>query len=164
MAVISKKTVLMWVLIVAGAAAVWRFVWKPMSDEKMTDTRESTTQSGETTPPPSMPTPQGVNDTISMTSEVKEVAVRTSYKNPGGADEVGFVLMVDKGGVIVDGRTEVLATNQISIARQKAFADGFATAVKGKKLAELTAIDKVGGSSLTTASFNSVLSELKMKR
>ena len=91
----------------------------------------------------------------------KSVAVRTSYGNPAGSDEVGFVLALDDNGVIVNATTEVLATHDISKARQAAFASGLGTAIQGKKLSELTAIDRVGGSSLTTNAFNKALPELK---
>jgi hypothetical protein len=54
-----------------------------------------------------------------------------------------------------------LGTNDITKVRQTAFAVDFAEAVKGKKIAELTAIDRVGGSSLTTKAFNDSLDELR---
>lgn len=91
----------------------------------------------------------------------KSVTAKTSYKNPSGEDAVGFTLSVDAMGTIVDAKTDILATNDISKKRQTAFAEGLPAAVKGKKLSELSSIDKVGGSSLTTKSFNDALAQLK---
>lgn len=91
----------------------------------------------------------------------KELSVKTSYTNPGGSDEVGFTLVVDSTGVITDAKTETLATNPTSLIRQQSFASELPTVLKGKKLSELSQIDKVGGSSLTTAAFNKSLDQLK---
>lgn len=91
----------------------------------------------------------------------KELTVTTSYKSPAADEKVGFTLVVDEDGVITDAKTEVLTTQPISIERQTKFAEGLPAAVKGKKLSELTKIDRVGGSSLTTGAFNAALKDLK---
>ena len=91
----------------------------------------------------------------------KKVSTKTSYKNPAGDDEVGFSLMVNSEGVIVDAMVDILAIHAVSKTRQLAFSEGLAGAIKGKKLSELSAIDKVGGSSLTTGAFNASLAQLK---
>lgn len=91
----------------------------------------------------------------------KKLNTKTSYKNPAGEDEVGFNLMVNGEGVIVDATVDILAIHAVSKTRQLAFSEGLAGAIKGKKLSELSAIDRVGGSSLTTGAFNSSLAQLK---
>lgn len=151
MAVLSKKTALVWVLLITGVIAVWKFVWSPMQSEKMAPSASNTTEPK-----------QGMATETMMTGE-KSATVRTNYQNPGGSDDVAFMVVVDANGVITNASTEVLAVNPISKKRQEAFAADFPQALKGKKLSELTSIDKVGGSSLTTASFNAVLPELKGK-
>lgn len=151
MAVISKKTAIIWVLIVAGAVALWRFVWEPMQKEKMAPQAPASNNAM---------MPKETTGTKTETS-AKTTRIQTSYKNPGGSDEVGFIVMVGNDGVITDAQTEVLAVNPISKMRQQAFAEGLPAAIKGKKLSELSAIDRVGGSSLTTGAFNAALPELK---
>lgn len=91
----------------------------------------------------------------------KKLSTKASYQSPAGEEEIGITVMVNSEGVIVDANAEVLATHAISKTRQLAFAEGFPEALKGKKLSELTSIDKVGGSSLTTGAFNVSLTELK---
>lgn len=147
---ISKKTALIWVFIVAAVVCAWRFVWQPAQQKE------------EPTPLPSnspVQTSAPLNEEGSPS--VKKSSVRTSYKNPGGTDEVAFSLVVDETGTIITASTEVLAKNPTSIQRQEAFAEGLPQAIQGKKISDLTAIDKVGGSSLTTAAFNTSLAELK---
>lgn len=92
---------------------------------------------------------------------VKQLTTQTTYKEPAGESSVGFTLSVGSDGVITDATVEVLATHDVSKARQAAFAAEFSAAVKGKQLSELTAIDRVGGSSLTTKAFNDALATLK---
>ncbi len=53
------------------------------------------------------------------------------------------------------------ATSPISTKWQQNFAENLPAAVKGKKLSELSSIDKVAGASLTTAAFNQSLAQLK---
>ncbi len=147
---ISKKTALIWVFIVAALVCVWRFVWQPAQQKE------------EAAPLPSnspVQTSSPVNEGGSPA--VKKTSVRTSYKNPGGTDEVAFSLVVDETGTIVTANTEILAKNPTSIQRQQAFAQGLPQAIQGKKISDLIAIDKVGGSSLITAAFNASLAELK---
>lgn len=80
-----------------------------------------------------------------------------TYQSPAGPEDVKFTLVIDDEGVIVDAVTQVLAKNSTSIMRQEAFAADFPAALEGKKLASLTEIDRVGGSSLTTKSFNEAI-------
>lgn len=91
----------------------------------------------------------------------KKLSTKTSYKNPAGDDEVGFNLMVNGEGAIVDATVDILAIHAVSKTRQLAFSEGLAGAIKGKKLSELSSIDRVGGSSLTTGAFNASLAQLK---
>lgn len=158
MAVISKKTALVWVLIVAGAVTLWKFVWKPMETKEVA--APSVNPSSQSVPSNTVMTP-GENPATTSARVQKSAAIRTSYSNPAGNDEVGFVLFVDENGLITEAVTEVLAIHEISKARQAAFGAGLGEVLKGKKLSELSAIDKVGGSSLTTNAFNKVLPELK---
>lgn len=84
-----------------------------------------------------------------------------TYQSPAGPESVGFKLVVDSTSMIVDAQTEVLAKNPTSVQRQTAFAAEFSSTLVGKKLSELEKVDRIGGSSLTTASFNKALSEFK---
>jgi hypothetical protein len=91
----------------------------------------------------------------------KIASVETTYQSPAGEDKVGFKLAVDAKGVITDAQTDILGASPASVMYQKKFAEGLHTLVKGKKLSELTKIDRVGGSSLTTGAFNKALDQLK---
>lgn len=153
MAKIQKKTAMFGVLILGSIVAAWRFVWEPI--EHAQETKEAE-ESAVVTPVQNSPASSDAAPTT-----VKQSSVRTSYKTPGGEDEVGFRLTVDSEGTILTALTEVLAKNPTSIKRQEAFAEAFPQALQGKKISELTAIDKVGGSSLTTAAFNASLAQLK---
>jgi len=110
-------------------------------------------------------TPKPIAPTSSQEStqnaSQKTISVTTHYDNPGGGDDVRFNLTVDDAGTIVEAGSDVLAVNPTSILRQRAFAAEFPKVVVGKKLADLTAIDRVGGSSLTTKAFNEALDQLK---
>ena len=162
MAKITKKTALIWILIVAAVLSIWRFVWQPMMN-KESGTEDATTTLMED-PDATAPTSNAAMEAKPVVKEsnaVRTATVKTSYKNPGGEDEVGYELTVDENGIITGAKVDVLAKNPISQKRQEAFAEGLPMVVQGKKLSELTAIDKVGGSSLTTASFNASLAQLK---
>ncbi len=98
---------------------------------------------------------------IAVPAQSKTTHIIVSYDEPSGGSRVGFTLAVDGQGVITDAQTDVLAVEDEAIKRQERFAKGFSVAVKGKKLSELTNIDRVGGASLTTEAFNSALTKLK---
>lgn len=89
------------------------------------------------------------------------VSTTATYQSPAGPEEVGFSLVVDADGTIVEASTTVLAKSPISKMRQESFSENFSAAVAGKKLADLGAIDRVGGSSLTTGAFNQALQDLQ---
>ncbi|HYD35114.1 MAG TPA: hypothetical protein VD999_03545 [Vitreimonas sp.] len=91
----------------------------------------------------------------------RELNTETTYQSPAGPEKVAFALTVDAQGVITDATTTVLAKAPISVVRQEAFAKEMPTVLKGKKLAELTKVDRIGGSSLTTGAFNAALTQLK---
>lgn len=129
------------IVVVAGALILWKFV-------------------GKTEPVQPETTDKGASGT-SLKAGERELSTKVSYKNPGGSDEVGFKVVVDASGVITDASVNILAVNPMSKTRQTAFAEGLPQALKGKKLSELSSIDRVGGSSLTTAAFNGALSTLK---
>ncbi len=118
------------------------------------------TDSGAVVPVSAAPTPAGEAATP-LEVATRSASIVTTYIDPAGEAKVGFVITVDENGVITDASAEVLGTNDITKVRQTAFAADFAEAVKGKKIAELTAIDRVGGSSLTTKAFNDSLDELR---
>lgn len=154
MAPIKKSTIFFGVAALAGLVAAVKFLLPSKTEPEPTMTTAKTTTSKSMVP-------EAQEAPLAANKEAKEISVNTSYGNPSGKDDVKFSLFVDSTGMIVDAKADVLATNEISKKRQSAFAEGFPLAVKGKKLSELNAIDKVGGSSLTTKAFNDSLTELK---
>ncbi|MEO8581103.1 MAG: hypothetical protein ABI425_00825 [Patescibacteria group bacterium] len=108
----------------------------------------------EMTPAPTQKTSEGM-------TKGKEVSVTTKYQSPAGEEAVGFTLVLDENGIISDAKTEIHGLKPISVDRQTKFAEGLPAVIKGKKLSELTNIDRVGGSSLTTNAFNASLQDLK---
>ncbi len=130
------------IVVLVGALAVWKMTGK--SEEGKMAPNDTKGMAGS-----------------SLKAGEKQLSTKTSYTNPSGSDEVGFKVTVDASGVVTDAMVDILAVNGISKTRQEKFAEGFSQALKGKKLSELTAIDKVGGSSLTTAAFNTALPQLK---
>ncbi|MEP7162369.1 MAG: hypothetical protein ABI747_01230 [Candidatus Moraniibacteriota bacterium] len=107
------------------------------------------------------PTPVAKKISLEVPAGSKAVSTVANYPVPGdNVDMVKFTLVVDKAGVIsqvvmVDAKTEEADEHQV------AFMDGLSTMIKGKKLSELKAVDRVGKSSLTTNAFNDSLDELK---
>lgn len=91
----------------------------------------------------------------------KEVDAEVSYEVPGGKiDHLRFVVMLDQGGAIQDIQTLDAETGQVP-AKKVEFNEQVNVILKGKKLSELSAIDKVGESSMTTAAFNEALPTLQ---
>ena len=158
MAPIKKSTLFLGVVILAGLVAAVKYfmpsktVSEPMMVTMAMDTTNTTSSKSEE---------RMMEAPMMMNKDVKKVSVSTSYSNPSGKDDVQFSLWIDSMGTIVDAKVEVLATNETSKKRQTAFAEGLPMAIKGKKLSLLTAIDKVGGSSLTTKAFNDSIDALK---
>ena len=100
-----------------------------------------------------------VNDTD--LAAVREVSSVATYEAPGGTDKVRFTIGLDTGGRVVSvTSTDALKGDTVSENLAK-FSDGLLLVIRGKKLSELTAVDRIGKSSLTTTAFNSVLPDLK---
>lgn len=91
----------------------------------------------------------------------KVTQVETEYQSPAGPEKVAFVLTLDDSGTITKADTTIMAKAPISVTRQEKFKAELPTVVVGKKLADLTKLDRVGGSSLTTNAFNDALAKLK---
>ncbi len=102
---------------------------------------------------------QGVADTnLAATREVSTIA---TYESPGGTDKVRFSIGLDAGGRVVSVRaSDALKGDAVSENLAK-FSTGLLLVIKGKKLSELSAVDRIGKSSLTTAAFNASLPALK---
>ena len=97
---------------------------------------------------------------IAITREISSVA---TYEVPGGTDKVRFTIGLDTGGRVVSVKsTDALKGDTVSENLAK-FSQGLLLVIGGKKLNELTAVDRIGKSSLTTTAFNSVLSDLKVQ-
>lgn len=162
MAVITKKTALLGIAVVAGLLALWKFVWRPtQSDEKM-NAQNSNAQIMKDASAPVVAAPRNSAATpTNSTIPAKTAMVKTHYNNPGGGDDVAFTLSVDDKGVITEAKTDVLAINPTSKMRQQSFAEALPAAIVGKDIHTLSSIDRVGGSSLTTGAFNAALDQLK---
>lgn len=94
-------------------------------------------------------------------SGVKSVSAVVTYDAyEGKMDTLRFVVLLNQSGAIEDIQTLDLATNEVP-EKKKEFNAQVNELLKGKKLSELTAIDKVGESSRTTEAFNKVLPELQ---
>lgn len=92
---------------------------------------------------------------------LRELTATTTHETPAGEDKVSFVISVDENHVIIEAKTLIEAENKVSKKYQEAFALEFPALIQGKKMSELTKIDRVGKSSLTTEAFNSVIDTLK---
>lgn len=103
----------------------------------------------------------GGDGEVGVDGDIQSISVSTNYLSPAGPEDVAFTLVVDSSGTIVEAQTEVLGKAPISIMRQESFAEELPTVLVGKQLSELTEVDRVGGSSLTTAAFNEALAEFK---
>lgn len=125
-----------------------------------------TTPAVESSPTPVIETSSAAPTTApagspAMAPAGKTVSFATNYQSPAQLEQVSFSITVDEAGVITDAKSDVLAVHPISVTRQTAFAKDFPAALKGKKLSELSQVDRIGGSSLTTGAFNKALTELK---
>lgn len=92
------------------------------------------------------------------TRELSSVVTYDAYE--GKMDTLRFVVVVDSEGTIVEIKTLEASTGEVP-EKKKEFNSEVNVLLKGKKLSELKAIDKVGESSKTTAAFNSALPELQ---
>lgn len=90
----------------------------------------------------------------------KELSAVATFKVPGGEDTVKFVVSVDDQGLVSEVRAQDVATNQSNKYLDE-FTQGLIVVIKGKKMSELTAVDRIGKSSLTTDAFNGSIDQLK---
>lgn len=109
---------------------------------------------------------QGWRPDVAPASEVaigksKEVSAVAAYDvNEDVSHEVRFTLGLDAEGVVTSVSVIEHSTG-IASDSQKEFAGKLEVIIKGKKLSELSAVDRIGTSSYTTNAFNSVIDELK---
>lgn len=91
----------------------------------------------------------------------KEVSAVVAYDvNEEISHEVRFTLGLDAAGVIT---SVALVEDSTGVAsdKQKEFAGELEVVIKGKKLSELSTVDRIGTSSYTTNAFNSAIDKLK---
>lgn len=94
-------------------------------------------------------------------SDTKEISAVITYGETGKySDTLRFVVVVDKAGVIQEIKTLEDATGEVP-EKKKEFNALVNTQLKGKKLADISSIDKVGKSTMTTQAFNGALATLK---
>ena len=92
---------------------------------------------------------------------LKKVSAVVSYMvTEDKEDSLRFVLTLDKQGVITELAT-LDAKSGVVPEKKKDFNQQASVMIIGKKLSELSAIDNVAKSTLTTAAFNSAIDELK---
>ncbi len=93
--------------------------------------------------------------------EGKKVSALATYMvTEDKQDSLKFVVTVDKDGIITDLAVLDAKTGKM-VEEKKDFDEKASVIIVGKKLSELTAIDNVAKSSLTTKAFNGVIDELK---
>lgn len=90
----------------------------------------------------------------------REMSVVRTHEVPGGEDVVRFTVYIDDGGLIVGTRARG-EFDPSSDTKLEEFSENLLLVIKGKKLADLEEVDRVGTSSLTTEAFNDSLGELK---
>ena len=149
MAIITKRTAIVGVLLIVALAGFIKFFWKPEDTTRGVQTVSEKTSTGESV------------KSVPSTSTVKSLRSETSYKTPGGKYNIVFVLGVDANGIIRDTTVEILTQNKTSKGKQESFAAGLSEVLVGKDLKTLSDIDRVGGASLTTSAFNAALAGLK---
>lgn len=161
MALISKKFVVIGSLALVSMVVFWQITSRLATPDVVPMASEETALVAPVVPTGDLVIKEESPIPVAVQVGEKKISTKTSYENPGGFDEVGFTLTVDKDGVITDATVDVLATNLTAKVRQETFAKELPRALKGKKLRDLEAIDNIGGSSLTTEAFNEVLPGLK---
>ena len=107
---------------------------------------------------------KGENETPAtdmLPAGAKKVSAVVSYMaTEDKEDTLRFVVTIDKEGLITELATLDAKTNEVP-EKKIAFNQQASVMIVGKKLSELSAIDNVAKSTLTTAAFNSVVSQLK---
>lgn len=100
-------------------------------------------------------------EAVSPVANTKEVSAVITYGEPGKySDTLRFVVVVDGMGAIQEIKTLEDATGEVP-EKKKEFNELVNAQLKGQKLADITAIDKVGKSTMTTQAFNGALATLK---
>lgn len=92
---------------------------------------------------------------------VREVSTIASFEVPDGTDKVRFTLGLDDDGRVVSVKTTDVLAGDTADEHMVEFSTNLLVMIQGKKLSEITNIDRVGTSSLTTKAFNSSLPALK---
>ncbi|MEK7177153.1 MAG: hypothetical protein AAB719_02575 [Patescibacteria group bacterium] len=92
---------------------------------------------------------------------VREVSTIASFEVPDGTDKVRFTLGLDDDGRVISVKTTDVLAGDTADEHMVEFSNNLLVMIQGKKLSELTNIDRVGTSSLTTKAFNSSLPALK---
>ena len=105
--------------------------------------------------------PASVGESAVQAKKERTVSAVATYKVPNGEDRVRFTLTLDERGTVVGVKTTDALKNDAISENLAKFSANLLLVIKGKKLSDLQAVDKVGTSSLTTAAFNGVLGELK---
>lgn len=82
-----------------------------------------------------------------------------TYRSPAGAESVSVTLTLEDG-IVTAAEFTGDATNQKSIAMQKAFSEGYEASVVGKSLDEVS-VAVVNGSSLTGKGFMEAVTAIK---
>jgi uncharacterized protein with FMN-binding domain len=82
-----------------------------------------------------------------------------SYVSPGGTEEIGVTLTLEKD-VVTAVATEPMPSNPTAKLYQARFSGGIEDQIVGKKLDDL-AVDKVAGSSLTSGGFAQAADKIK---
>ena len=153
---ISKKSAFLLVLLVGVVGVIIKFILDPFGKDGRMGVPKTETPSKKESAIPSPQAPAAF-----PTSQVKQVTANTSYGSPAGPEEVGFTLGLDANEVIVSADTTVKAADQASTSFQESFKANLSSVVVGKKLSDLSSIDKVGKASLTTNAFNQALAQMK---
>ncbi|MBP9728188.1 MAG: FMN-binding protein [Candidatus Moranbacteria bacterium] len=100
-------------------------------------------------------------ETVAPMAATKEVSAVITYGEPGKySDTLRFVVTVDGAGAIQEIKTLEDATGEVP-EKRKEFNELVNVQLKGKKLADISALDKVGKSTMTTKAFNDALVTLK---
>ncbi len=140
---VSKGIVAIAVVLVLSAFVYYRYTLKVLAPVRTEEMPVATTQK-------------------MVADKPKEVSTTMSYDVPEAdiTHTVKFTLRLDTDGRVVGVRMAEMPKDEPS-DKQQEFADGLLVMVQGKKLSELTKVDRVGKSTVTTDAFNSVLDKLK---
>lgn len=160
----SKKKALTGIVVIVFAFAVFRYGFRPTTDpsgdrslsDPLGEVGSSSTETSTT---------NTMNNGATLApvpvSKEKTVTTASEYDSPAGKEKVGFTVIVDDSGMITRADVDVLGSHQKSIEYQSKFANSIGSTIQGKKLADLSHVDTVGGASLTTNAFNIALDALK---